>query len=155
MVGCQPEWRPANDAHRRHANPVSISTCVRGDEPARAAARQLAGNAPAPVVAVPPVVAVLPTPTLERGATRPGTHAGTFVAWGTNRHRRHHPECGAHRRNGDSPATDTGAKLLLEFSNDCWVEVKDAEGKVLISSLEARQFIGIAIGTGAVRDYPG
>ncbi|HPE74249.1 MAG TPA: DUF4115 domain-containing protein, partial [Candidatus Competibacter sp.] len=37
---------------------------------------------------------------------------------------------------GDNPATDTGAKLLLEFSNDCWVEVKDAEGKVLISSLQ-------------------
>ena len=30
---------------------------------------------------------------------------------------------------------DAGAKLLLEFSSDCWVEVKDAEGKVLISSL--------------------
>ncbi|MDG4552777.1 MAG: DUF4115 domain-containing protein [Candidatus Competibacter sp.] len=37
--------------------------------------------------------------------------------------------------NGDNATTDAGAKLLLEFSGDCWVEVKDAEGKVLISSL--------------------
>ena len=27
------------------------------------------------------------------------------------------------------------AKLLLEFSNDCWVEIKDAEGNVLTSGL--------------------
>ena len=95
MVGYQPEWRPANDAHRRHANPVSISTRVRADEPARAAARQLAGEH---------------TDTDRRGATgcRGTAHA--------------YPE--------------RGAKLLLEFSNDCWVEVKDAEGKVLISSLQ-------------------
>lgn len=30
---------------------------------------------------------------------------------------------------------DGETKLLLEFSNDCWVEVKDAQGNVLISSL--------------------
>jgi cytoskeleton protein RodZ len=42
----------------------------------------------------------------------------------------------------DSPASasasatvDGEAKLLLEFSNDCWVEVKDAEGNVLTSRL--------------------
>lgn len=38
----------------------------------------------------------------------------------------------------ESPVTTTGdgeAKLLLEFSNDCWVEVKDAEGNVLTSRL--------------------
>lgn len=28
-----------------------------------------------------------------------------------------------------------GARLLLEFSNDCWVEVKDAQGNVLASGL--------------------
>ena len=37
------------------------------------------------------------------------------------------------------PAVATGengeAKLLLEFSNDCWVEIKDAEGNVLTSGL--------------------
>lgn len=38
----------------------------------------------------------------------------------------------------DSHATasaDGEAKLLLEFSNDCWVEVKDAQGNVLTSRL--------------------
>ena len=45
------------------------------------------------------------------------------------------PSAAPIEESGDSPAT-TGAKLLLEFSNDCWVEVKDAEGKVLISSLK-------------------
>ena len=29
----------------------------------------------------------------------------------------------------------SGAKLLLEFSNDCWVEVKDAQGNVLASGM--------------------
>ncbi|HOW74755.1 MAG TPA: DUF4115 domain-containing protein [Candidatus Competibacteraceae bacterium] len=37
------------------------------------------------------------------------------------------------------PAAVTGengeAKLLLEFSNDCWVEIKDAQGNVLTSGL--------------------
>lgn len=32
-----------------------------------------------------------------------------------------------------NPAAE--AKLLLEFSNDCWVEVKDAQGNVLVNSL--------------------
>lgn len=32
-------------------------------------------------------------------------------------------------------STDGEAKLLLEFSNDCWVEVKDAQGNVLTSRL--------------------
>ncbi|MDS4068753.1 MAG: DUF4115 domain-containing protein [Candidatus Competibacter sp.] len=31
--------------------------------------------------------------------------------------------------------TGGGARLLLEFSNDCWVEVKDAQGNVLASGL--------------------
>ncbi|MBE2294215.1 MAG: helix-turn-helix domain-containing protein [Phycisphaerales bacterium] len=36
----------------------------------------------------------------------------------------------------DRPAVDDGnTSLLLEFSGDCWVEVKDAQGKVLIGSL--------------------
>ena len=38
----------------------------------------------------------------------------------------------------NSPATTNAggeAKLLLEFSNDCWVEVKDAQGNVLTSQL--------------------
>jgi cytoskeleton protein RodZ len=41
-------------------------------------------------------------------------------------------------RTGDSSAAadENGeAKLLLEFSNDCWVEIKDAQGNVLTSGL--------------------
>lgn len=33
------------------------------------------------------------------------------------------------------PAANGEAKLLLEFSNDCWVEIKDAQGNVLASGL--------------------
>lgn len=38
---------------------------------------------------------------------------------------------------GDGPAPDapSGTRLLLEFSEDCWVQVKDAEGKVLLNAL--------------------
>lgn len=36
----------------------------------------------------------------------------------------------------DRPVVDDGnSSLLLEFSGNCWVEVKDAQGKVLIGSL--------------------
>ena len=86
-------------------------------------------NAPAPVVAVPPTStpnaappAPEPTPVPSLPGVQTATAATTLSA--------------PAEENGDNPATDTGAKLLLEFSGDCWVEVKDAEGKVLISSLK-------------------
>jgi len=37
--------------------------------------------------------------------------------------------------NNTSPDSGAGAKLLLEFSNDCWVEVKDAQGNILASGM--------------------
>ena len=38
--------------------------------------------------------------------------------------------------NTTSPdSSGSGARLLLEFSNDCWVEVKDAQGNVLASGM--------------------
>ena len=37
--------------------------------------------------------------------------------------------------NNTSPDSEAGAKLLLEFSNDCWVEVKDAQGNILASGM--------------------
>lgn len=39
--------------------------------------------------------------------------------------------------NGDSSAPDarSDARLMLQFSEDCWVEVKDAQGKVLANGL--------------------
>lgn len=41
------------------------------------------------------------------------------------------------RTSDSGAATDENgeAKLLLEFSNDCWVEIKDAQGNVLTSGL--------------------
>ena len=41
------------------------------------------------------------------------------------------------RTSDPAAATDENgeAKLLLEFSNDCWVEIKDAQGNVLTSGL--------------------
>ena len=41
------------------------------------------------------------------------------------------------RTGGPGATTDENgaAKLLLEFSNDCWVEIKDAQGNVLTSGL--------------------
>lgn len=36
---------------------------------------------------------------------------------------------------GLTPDARTGARLALQFSDDCWVEVKDAQGKVLINGL--------------------
>ncbi len=39
--------------------------------------------------------------------------------------------------NGDNSTPDAhaGARLMLQFSDDCWVEVKDAQGKVLVNGL--------------------
>ncbi len=40
------------------------------------------------------------------------------------------------KTDSEAPAGSLGeAKLLLEFSNDCWVEVKDAQGNVLANGL--------------------
>jgi len=36
---------------------------------------------------------------------------------------------------GSAPDTRAGARLMLQFSEDCWVEVKDAQGKVLVNGL--------------------
>ena len=43
----------------------------------------------------------------------------------------------AQQEAGDSSAPDAraGARLMLQFSEDCWVQVKDAEGKVLLNAL--------------------
>jgi cytoskeleton protein RodZ len=39
------------------------------------------------------------------------------------------------RTSDAGPAPDGKSRLLLEFSNDCWVEIKDAEGNILTSGL--------------------
>ncbi|MFO1422957.1 MAG: DUF4115 domain-containing protein [Candidatus Competibacteraceae bacterium] len=47
------------------------------------------------------------------------------------------PASAVAEENGDSSAPDAraGARLMLQFSDECWVEVKDAQGKVLINGL--------------------
>lgn len=42
---------------------------------------------------------------------------------------------GAEANNDLTPDARSGARLALQFSDDCWVEVKDAQGKVLINGL--------------------
>ncbi len=83
--------------------------------------------APAPVAAAPAPAPTLLEPALESAPapSLPGVRTATAAPA---------PSSTA-EENGDNPTADTGAKLLLEFSGDCWVEVKDADGKVLISSL--------------------
>jgi cytoskeleton protein RodZ len=34
-----------------------------------------------------------------------------------------------------TPDAPSGARLMLQFSEDCWVQVKDAQGKVLVNGL--------------------
>lgn len=36
---------------------------------------------------------------------------------------------------GTAPDAPSGARLMLQFSEDCWVQVKDAQGKVLVNGL--------------------
>ena len=83
---------------------------------------------PAPVVAAPAAPApntTPPAPEPTPAPSLPGVQTATAAPT---------PSSPA-EENGDNSTADAGAKLLLEFSSDCWVEVKDATGKVLISSL--------------------
>lgn len=43
------------------------------------------------------------------------------------------PAAGGDNATSETPAG--GARLMLQFSEDCWVQVKDAQGKVLINGL--------------------
>ncbi|MCU0806987.1 MAG: DUF4115 domain-containing protein [Candidatus Contendobacter sp.] len=47
------------------------------------------------------------------------------------------PTVAAQVETSDNSTPDAGAgtRLMLEFSEDCWVQVKDAEGKVLLNAL--------------------
>ena len=36
---------------------------------------------------------------------------------------------------GTTPDAPSGARLMLQFSEDCWVQVRDAQGKVLVNGL--------------------
>ncbi len=75
---------------------------------------------PALALAAPPLSAVSdPAPASDVVRTAPASASATV------------------EENSDSSAPDTraGARLMLQFSDDCWVEVKDAQGKVLVNGL--------------------
>lgn len=69
-----------------------------------------------------PVPAIRPEPTPAVSSVTIATSAAVSATVGNN---------------GDSSAPDarSGARLMLQFSEDCWVEVKDAQGKVLANGL--------------------
>ena len=136
-------WSGANQNGDQPTTPTVTTQTQYPFQPASEATNQPAPpptssskDTPAPVIAVPPVVAVPPpTPTSNAAPPAPEPTPAPSLPGVQTATAATAPSTPA-EENGDGPATDTGAKLLLEFSNDCWVEVKDAEGKVLISSLK-------------------
>lgn len=68
-----------------------------------------------------------PTPAVSESAPVAGVASITPPA----------PTGAAQQEAGDGSAPDapSGARLMLQFSEDCWVQVKDAQGKVLVNGL--------------------
>lgn len=97
------------------APPPSEATAPKPESPAAPLASITALPIPAPVLPTPPVVEHLPiaaVPDLGTTITAPVSSI-----------------------TGASLDVNGEAKLLLEFSNDCWVEIKDAQGNILASGL--------------------
>ncbi len=116
------------------STPAEVASTSPAPSPVPLAVEQPAATpepaSPAPGAAAPPPAAPAAAPSSPaEPATVPAT-PGTVTATvatvlsapGST------PESG-----GASPAAE--ARLLLEFSNDCWVEVKDAQGNVLVNGL--------------------
>ena len=80
-----------------------------------------AANPPAPATPTAPTSSAEPATV----AGTPGVVTATVAAAPTG--------TGSTAEGGGHSAAD--ARLLLEFSNDCWVEVKDAQGNVLVNGL--------------------
>ncbi len=77
-----------------------------------------------PAPTAPSAIALTPPPTAEPAAGDGNPASAPMVA----------VQEGA----GDNAASETaagGARLMLQFSEDCWVQVKDAQGKVLVNGL--------------------
>lgn len=108
------------------ANPAPVASAPLVGEispapqPASAPAPSVAAATPSPAASVAFTAPSAPAPTLS--VSQAQTTAATSVPFTV--------------RTSDPGAADDGeAKLLLEFSNDCWVEIKDAQGNVLTSGL--------------------
>ena len=89
-------------------------------EPLPAPHSQPASTSASAIALVPPAAPVAPEPAPAVSVVGPTS-----------------PLTGATQGAGDSPAPDipSGTRLMLQFSEDCWVQVKDAEGKVLLNAL--------------------
>ncbi len=94
--------------------PSSEAPAPKPEAPAAPLASITALPIPAPVLPTPPVehLPIVAVPDLSATITAPVTSI-----------------------TGASLDANGEAKLLLEFSNDCWVEIKDAQGNVLTSGL--------------------
>jgi cytoskeleton protein RodZ len=88
--------------------------------------------APAKPESVPPVSGTQTLPTAVPSAPEPATVPSVPAVITATVATSSPPDSTAGASGGNPPG---GAKLLLEFSNDCWVEVKDAQGNVLASGL--------------------
>ncbi len=104
--------------------------------PVTSLASETAPATPQPSASVTPVVA-LPAPTAI--ATAPPNPAPATPAFSVSGVQPVTTESAAFAVRTSDPGAAANpheeAKLLLEFSNDCWVEIRDAEGNVLTSSL--------------------
>jgi cytoskeleton protein RodZ len=90
-----------------------------------------------PEPAPPPAMVALQTPTPVAPASLP-EHAPVPAASGVGTPAAAPPATDSPVETGEQNVAveaGEGARLLLEFSNDCWVEVKDAQGNVLASGL--------------------
>lgn len=136
-------WRPGSDpasAPSSAAKPMAGATQTQYpfQSPPTEATREPASSPAAPAGGAPPPPSPEPTsistlalapPPLSTVA-QPAPAAGVASATSA-------PTSVAPEENGDSSASDAraGARLMLQFSEDCWVEVKDAQGKVLVNGL--------------------
>lgn len=116
------------------------SKSVETADPAPVAPAPLVGtisSAPQPASApAPPVVAAPPSPPASVVFTAPSAPAPTPTLPVSEAQTTAAASAPFAVRTSDPGAADDGeAKLLLEFSNDCWVEIKDAQGNVLTSGL--------------------
>jgi len=111
LVSAQPSTPPPSESASaaERAAPASPSAALAVTQP------------PTPAVSAPPSQPAAPILPVSGGQTAAATPAAFTQT---------QPDDSASTANANGEA-----KLLLEFSNDCWVEVKDAQGNILTSRL--------------------
>ena len=87
-------------------------------------------------VSVPPTVATPEPTTVVTSPLNPASATPVFSVTSVQPVTAESAAFAVRTRDPGAPTTENEeAKLLLEFTNDCWVEIRDAEGNVLTSSL--------------------